>query len=156
MTAQATTERRDAKAGFCSNCRQNGHALCASPTCTCIGFAHRNRPSTTRPAAAPTAPAAAPKAKSKAAKVQAVWELVKEAPAAPPPKKLTPAQRAQPFLEAITEAEDGDWHRIALFGTPHAAGRAKAVLAKEFGEGWEWTSGRDSQHRPAVFVRKAE
>lgn len=122
-----------------------------------MGEDHPNRPE-----ARPTpAPAAAPVAKAKPAKVvkpAPVWELVKAAPPAPPPKpkKQTPAELAQPMLEAIVEAGDTDWWRIALFGTPHAAGRAKALLAKEFPEEWEWTSTRDEEGRPAVFVRRVE
>jgi hypothetical protein len=83
-----------------------------------------------------------------------VWELVR---AAPPPmaKKQGPADLVLPMLETIAEAEDTDWWRIALFGTPHAAGRVKAVLADAFPEGWEWKSARDDQGRPAVFVRQA-
>jgi hypothetical protein len=150
---------RDAKAGWCSTCRRGSHALCAAPRCEChrMGEDHPNRP---EPGARPikAAPAPAPAAKARAPRTEPVWELVKADPPAPPPKaakpkKLTPAERAQPFLEAIVEDGDLDWHRIALFGTPHAAGRIKAALATEFAEGWEWKSARDDQGRPAVFVR---
>lgn len=153
---------RDAKAGWCSTCRRGAHALCAAPGCEChrMGEAHPNRPEPgARPRAIPPAPAPASSAKpakpAKAKKVEPVWELVKEDPPAPPPipKKLTPAERVQPFLEAIAEADDKDWHRVVIFGTPHAAGRAKAALAKEFADGWEWKAARDSEQRPAVFVR---
>ena len=122
-----------------------------------MGEEHPNRPEpAARPKATPPAPAPGSSAKpAKAKKVEPVWALVKEDPPAPPPisKKLTPAERVQPFLEAIAEADDRDWHRVVIFGTPHAAGRAKAALAKEFAEGWEWKSARDSEKRPAVFVR---
>lgn len=60
------------------------------------------------------------------------------------------------MLETIVEAKDTDWWRIALFGTPHAAGRVKAVLAAEFPDEWEWKSARDDEGRPAVFVRRVE
>lgn len=74
----------------------------------------------------------------------------------PTAKKQSPAELAQPLLEAIVEADDMDWWRIALFGTPHAAGRVKVALAAEFPEGWEWKSARDEEGRPAVFVRRVE
>lgn len=119
-----------------------------------MGEDHPNRP---EPRPAPAAAVVPSKPASKAPKppkTAPVWELVK---AAPPPaaKKQTPAELAQPMLESIAEAEDLDWWRIALFGTPHAAGRAKASLAEAFPEGWEWKSARDSEGRPAVFVRQA-
>lgn len=121
-----------------------------------MGEDHPNRPEPiTAPAAAPVAAVPAKGAKApKPAKTAPVWELVK---ATPPPtaKKQSPAELAQPMLETIAEAEDMDWWRIALFGTPHAAGRAKAVLAEAFPEGWEWKSARDAEGRPAVFVRQA-
>lgn len=157
MSASTTTVR-DAKAGWCSTCRRGAHALCAAPGCEChrMGEDHPNRPEArTAPATAPVAAVPAP-AKPKATKppkAAPVWELVK---ATPPPtaKKQSPAELAQPMLEAILESEDLDWWRIALFGTPHAAGRVKAQLAEEFPEGWEWKSARDDEGRPAVFVRR--
>ena len=122
-----------------------------------MGEAHPNRPAPRAAAPAPAvqpAPATKPKP-AKAPKTAPVWELVK---AAPPPtaKKQTPAELAQPLLEAVVEADDMDWWRIALFGTPHAAGRVKVALAAEFPEGWEWKSARDDEGRPAVFVRRVE
>jgi hypothetical protein len=119
-----------------------------------MGEDHPNRPEPRPPAATPSAPVAKTKA-AKPLKTAPVWELVK---AAPPPtaKKQTPAELAQPLLEAIVEAGDTDWWRIALFGTPHSAGRVKAALEAEFPEEWEWKSARDAEGRPAVFVRRVE
>lgn len=172
----ATTVKADAKAGFCQWCRQGDHGVCASATCKCTQVVHRNRPGFGRAAtggqsaavrrngggsgsahtAQRTAHAVAPAAAKPAkAKVEAVWALVKEEPAAPltKPKKLKPAEQAKPLLDAIVEAEDTDSHRIALFGTPIAASRIRNTLATEYSEGWEWKAGRDSEGRAAVFVR---
>lgn len=85
-----------------------------------------------------------------------MWALVKEEPAPPKPpkpKKVTPADRVQPFLDAIVEAEDTDWHRVALFASGPAAGQIRKSLERAFPEGWDWKAGRDNEGRPAVFVR---
>lgn len=167
----AAEKVRDSKAGWCSPCRRESHALCAAPGCEChrMGEDHPNRPearaqpvraAAVAPAQSKPAPVKATKA-TRAPRTEPVWELVKADPPAPPPKpekpkKLTPAERAQPLLEAIVEAADKDWHRIALFGSTPNAGRVKTQLAKEFPEGWEWKAARDDEGRPAVFVRLVE
>jgi hypothetical protein len=164
----ATTEvHADQKAGWCTVCRSGNHERCASPPdrCACHGKTHPRRPAAVRIVppnggrSASPRPAAPDKAPRKQ-RTETTWELVKADPPAPKPKpvkpkKLSPIERAQPLLEAIAEAGDNDWWRIAICGTPAAAGRIRRVLSKEFPEGWEWKASRDEDDRPAVFVRAA-
>jgi hypothetical protein len=91
-------------------------------------------------------------------RTEPVWELVKEEPPGPPPrpKKLTPAERVQPFLEAIVEARDPEWHRVALFGHITGARGARTKLAREFGAPWQWKATNDHNGRPALFVRSPD
>lgn len=127
----------------CGSCQRSEHTNCTRPSCGCPFERHPNR----RSAGA-----------SATAKKEPLWELVKEDPPEPlaKAKKLTPGERVEPMLATIVEAGDAhEWHRVAVFGTPHAAGRAKWVLEKECPE-WEWKSTRDRANRPAVFVRLVE
>lgn len=157
-------------ASLCGYCRARKHRACTRADCGCTQGLHPKRATPGRDASpladvrdrarasAPPAPApttSAPAAKTAAAKVEPVWELVKAAPAAPPPKprKPTPAELVKPMLDTIVEAGDRDSWRVALFGTSIAAGHARKALAKAFPEQWAWTSGRDDEGRPAVFVR---
>lgn len=57
------------------------------------------------------------------------------------------------MLDTIAAADDRDSWRIALFGTAIAATKARKALAEAFPEEWVWTSARDDEGRPAVFVR---
>lgn len=132
---------------LCGYCRGRNHKACTSATCSCEGPSHPQRPGATPPRVG------RPAGTTTSAKVEPVWELVKAAPPAPPPKKPTPAELAQPFLESIVEAGDRDSWRIALFGTAIAATKARKALAEAFPEEWAFTSSRDEEGRPAVFVR---
>ena len=154
MAATAPAEvRRDAKAGYCSRCRNGQHSLCASPAdrCGCPYREHPNRPGASPAAdgpladverraqasAAPAPKASTPPAKAAAKLREPAWQLVKADPPAPPPpkpKRLTVVERARPFVEQLVAEGDRDWHRFAIFPGAQAASQCRARIAKAYPE----------------------
>lgn len=141
-----------AQAHTCGYCRNRNHRACRSTTCSCSTGQHPNRHTGSTPAT--------PKPQGRS---EPVWELSREDPPAPPPKpkKLTPAELAQPLLDAIvaTSRATGtrDSYRIALFASTYAAGQIRKRLEAAFSaEVWEFSSTRDRKGRPAIFARWIE
>jgi len=162
MTAAATV---DAHAGYCANCRAHNCTLCASDRCACPDRRrHRNRPSyagraeqvgaeLSRPKA-PMGTSTAGRAPSRVRPVpsQAVWELHRAEPPAPPPARSNLAEKARPLLEEIAAADSHEWYRLAIWPSTRGAGQARGRLRKAFGREWEWRAVRLVE-QSALYVR---
>lgn len=159
--------RRDAKAGYCSFCRQGSHALCASSSCRCPQpRRHPRRPTATadRPGA-PTnglavhthvhVPPAPPPKKPAKGRPDPDFTLVKADPPAPPRPsyRKTLVEKIRPSLEQIMAEGSHDWYRVALY-EGRGAGVAKGRLAKAYRTEWEWRSvWLPETGQSAVYVR---
>lgn len=144
MSAMETAT--DAKAGWCSNCRREEHAMCASPNCTCPdNRRHRNRPDYAGRASKPPPMGVLADARGKAPAAKApkitapLWELVEADPPAPPekPRKKTSVELARPMLEEIAATANPKWHRLALFPSPRSAAYTAVQLRKHYSK-TEW------------------
>lgn len=129
-TATPDAPARDAKAGFCSNCRAGSHGLCMKATCTCPDARrHRNRPGygdVERPEAQETPPRN--NTRTTRPTTTPVIELVREEPPAPVVKLSV----AEQIMKAVEDGlpVGGEWFRVVIMPTPRAAKALATKLSK--------------------------